>query len=176
MTDPTPTPVAAPTARALAAVVLVFGIVAGAVGLALPAFQLTQDQAAITVSVVDPTEVLPTDLDALPIGASLEIARADALQLVATDLPGWLRALTRLPQTVAGLLLLAGTLLPKAFDGLAGALVTSHLGGLPEGGPLGVPLFSVTPLLPLIVAWLLVVAAQVVEAGRRLNTDLEEVV
>ncbi len=54
--------------------------------------------------------------------------------------------------------------------------MTSHLGGLPEGGPLGVPLFSVTPLLPLIVAWMLVVAAQVVEAGRRLNTDLEEVV
>ncbi|MFU8841526.1 MAG: hypothetical protein ACNA8R_12540, partial [Nitriliruptoraceae bacterium] len=82
-------------------------------------------------------------------------------------MPGRLRALA--------LVVLAGSLFPTAFDGLAATFVTNFLGGLPDGGPLGIQLFEVQ-LLPLLVVALLGIAAQVFEAGRQLTEELEGLV
>ena len=204
-------PTAAKGARALAFVVLAFGILLAGVGLTLPVLQLTQDEASVAITVSDEAAVLDVDPTALPAEATLRLSGADSVELVASDLPGWLRAATRLPQAVSGLLLLAGawlvrrmlldvaagrpfdarmpgrlrgltlvvlagTILPPAFEGLASVLVTSHLGGLPDGSPFGVPLFTAVPLLPLLVALLLGIAAQVFESGRQLTDDLEGLV
>ncbi|GEM_PF-3066822 len=83
----------------------------------------------------------------------------------------------RVPGRLRGLALVvaASVLLPAALAGLAGAIVVEGLGGLGGTGALGVDLFALE-VLPLLVAALLAVAAQVVESGRRLTEELEGLV
>ncbi len=83
----------------------------------------------------------------------------------------------RVPGRLRGLALVvaASALLPTALAGLAAAIVVEGLGGLSGAGALGVDLFALE-VLPLLVAALLAVAAQVVESGRRLTEELEGLV
>lgn len=79
----------------------------------------------------------------------------------------WLRGLS--------LVVLAGAFLPPALDGLTATFVTTSLGGLPDGGPLGIRLFELE-LRTLLVVALLAIAAQVFESGRQLTEELEGLV
>ncbi len=83
----------------------------------------------------------------------------------------------RVPGRLRGLALVvaASALLPAALAGLAAAIVVEGLGGLGGTDALGVDLFALE-VLPLLVAALLAVAAQVVESGRRLTEELEGLV
>ena len=83
----------------------------------------------------------------------------------------------RVPGRLRGLALVvaASALLPTALAGLAAAIVVEGLGGLSGAGALGVDLFALE-VLPLLVAALLAIAAQVVESGRRLTEELEGLV
>lgn len=197
--------------RALALAVLLFGVLAAGVGIAMPVVQLTQDGASVAIAVADTDAVLSADPELLPEDTSLELARTDAARLVADELPAGLRALSRVPQMISGLLLLAGawlvrrmlldiaagrpfttrmpgrlrglsllvlagTLFPPAFEGLAATAVVTSVGGLPDGSPVATPLFTAVSVLPLLVAAVLAVTAQVFESGRRLSVDLEGLV
>jgi hypothetical protein len=79
--------------------------------------------------------------------------------------PGRLRGLA--------LVVLAGSLFPSMIEGVASAAVVEHLGGLPDGSPLGVQLFEVGLPMPFLVILLLFIAAQVFDAGQRLEEDVE---
>ena len=83
----------------------------------------------------------------------------------------------RMPGRLRGLALvvLAGAVLAPGIDGLAAAVAVNHLGGLPDGGPLGIQLFELQ-LLTLLVVALLAIAAQVFDAGRALTEELEGLV
>ncbi|TVP75392.1 MAG: hypothetical protein EA340_00220 [Nitriliruptor sp.] len=83
----------------------------------------------------------------------------------------------RMPGRLRGLALvvLAGSVFPPAFDGLAATFAVNTLGGLPDGGPLGIQLFELQ-LLTVLVVVLLGIAAQVFESGRRLTEELEGLV
>lgn len=86
------------------------------------------------------------------------------LLLVAAGRPLDRRVASRLRALAA--VVVAATLLPPALDGLASAVILTGLGGLDTGGVLGVDLYRVE-LLPLLVAAVLAVSAQVVTAGRQ---------
>lgn len=83
----------------------------------------------------------------------------------------------RMPGRLRGLALvvLAGSVLPPSIDGLAATFAVNSLGGLPDGGPLGIQLFELQ-LLTVLVVVLLGIAAQVFESGRRLTEELEGLV
>jgi hypothetical protein len=81
----------------------------------------------------------------------------------------------RMPGRLRGLALvvLAGSLLPSMVEGLASAAVIEHLGGLPDGSPLGFQLFEIGLPMPFLIVMLLFIAAQVFHSGQRLEEDVE---
>lgn len=73
------------------------------------------------------------------------------------------------------LVVLSGSLFPSMVEGATSAAVINHLGGLPEGSPLGFQLFEIG-MTPWLAVPLLLVAAQVFESGRQLEEDVEGLV
>lgn len=128
-------------------------------------------------------EELPTNLRILTqlpwtLAGALLLTGAWLLRRMLLDIAAGRPFDPRMPGRLRGLavVVLAGTLFPGLLEGVASVVVTQHLGGLPDGSPLAVPLFDAQLTPPLLVVALLIVAAQVFESGRQLTDDVQGLV